>query len=111
MRKVLEYEAEDGSSPYADWFNALPAAAAAKITAHKLRLEKGNLSNCDPVSGVSEKKIDWGPGYRIYFGKDGDEVIILLGGGSKARQQADIAEAIACWKDYKARKRQRARKP
>ena len=71
-----------------------------------LRLEQGNMSNVDPVGeGVSEKKIDYGPGYRLYFGQDGRDLIVLLGGGSKKGQPADIAAAKELWKDYKARKR------
>jgi putative addiction module killer protein len=49
-------------------------------------------------------RIDWGPGYRIYFGKDGDDVVILLGGGTKSRQQADIERAKMLWAEYKTRK-------
>ena len=55
--------------------------------------------------GVSECKINFGPGYRVYFGKDGEALIILLGGGSKKRQQADIGAALSCWQEYKRRKR------
>jgi putative addiction module killer protein len=107
VHTILEYLNADGQSPYAKWFNSLPAAAAAKITKHKLRLQQGNMSNVDPVGkGVFEKKIDWGPGYRIYFGQDGKELIILLGGGSKKRQQDEIEAAQDCWQDYKKRKSQ-----
>jgi putative addiction module killer protein len=55
-------------------------------------------------AGVSESRIDFGPGYRIYFGKDGERIVILLGGGTKKRQQKDINDAIARWQDYKKRK-------
>jgi putative addiction module killer protein len=72
------------------------------------RIRLGNLSNVEPVGeGVLEFKIDFGPGYRIYFGRDGDDLIILLGGGLKKRQQTDIAKAKACWADYKLRRRPR----
>ena len=57
-------------------------------------------------SGVFEYKIDFGPGYRIYFGKDGESVVILIGGGTKKRQQQDIAAAQECWSAYKQRKKQ-----
>ncbi len=107
MPRILEYLDADGKSPYAKWFDSLPAQAAAKITAHKLRLEQGNMSNVEPVgNGIFEKKIDWGPGYRIYFGEDGKELIILLGGGSKKRQQTEIHAAHERWQDYKKRKKQ-----
>ena len=67
----------------------------------------GNLSNAKGVGGgVLEYRIDFGPGYRIYFGRDGDALIILLGGGTKVRQQRDIETAVALWREYKRRKRQ-----
>jgi putative addiction module killer protein len=69
------------------------------------RLAGGNFSNVKGVgSGMFEYKIDFGPGYRIYFGKDGERLVILLGGGTKNRQQRDIAAALANWQDYKRRK-------
>ncbi|MGC1360113.1 MAG: type II toxin-antitoxin system RelE/ParE family toxin [Silvibacterium sp.] len=99
---VREYLDERGRSPFADWFNGLNAPAAARITTALLRVEMGNFSNAKGVgAGVYEYRIDFGPGYRIYFGKDGDRLVILLGGGSKKRQQRDIAEAIALWSEYK----------
>lgn len=69
------------------------------------RLELGNLSNVKGVgAGVFEYRIDFGPGYRVYFGKDGAAVVILLCGGTKKRQDRDIAMAHDCWIDYKKRK-------
>ena len=71
------------------------------------RLEMGNSSNVKGVgAGVFEYRIDFGPGYRVYFGKDGDAVVILLGGGTKKRQDDDIADAHERWADYKKRKAQ-----
>jgi len=103
---VREYIAADGHSPYAEWFDALSAAASAKVAAAVIRLAHGNFSNVKGVgSGVFEYKIDFGPGYRIYFGKDGDRLVILVGGGSKVRQRRDITDAILRWQDYKDRKR------
>ena len=68
-------------------------------------MKNGNFSNVESVgNGVSERRIDFGPGYRIYFAKDGDNLIILLGGGTKKRQQNDINEAKKYWRDYKDRK-------
>ncbi len=72
------------------------------------RLEQGNFSNVAGVGrGVFERKIGFGPGYRVYFGKDGERLIILLGGGTKKRQEQDIADAAAHWEDCKARKQKR----
>jgi putative addiction module killer protein len=71
------------------------------------RLGLGNVSKAKSVgAGVYEYKIDFGPGYRIYFGKDGDTLVILIGGGTKKRQQQDIAAPQECWADYKRRKKQ-----
>jgi len=83
-----QYEDANGKSPYAQWFDNLNAPAAAQVMRAVVRMEQGNFSNVWPVgSGVSEYTIDFGPGYRVYFGKDGDQMIILLGGGTKKRQQ------------------------
>ena len=105
MIDVREYNDRDGASPYADWFNRLNAQAAAKVTTALTRLGQGNFSNVKGVgSGVFESRIDFGPGYRVYFGKDGERLVILLGGGTKKRQQQDIETAIDRWQDYKRRK-------
>jgi putative addiction module killer protein len=102
---VLEYLDRTGTSPFAAWFQRLDAAAAAKVTTALRRLELGNLSNVKGVgAGVFEYRIDFGPGYRVYFGKDGDAVVILLCGGTKKRQDRDIEMARERWVDYKKRK-------
>lgn len=98
----------DGKSPFDDWFARLDAAAAAKIAVALARIEQGNLSNVKGVGeGVLEYRIDWGPGYRVYFARDGDTLVILLTGGAKKRQQKDIEAAKANWIEYKQRKRPR----
>ena len=103
---VREYLAVDGSSPYRKWFDSLNAQAAAKVAIALTRIEQGNLSNAKSVgAGLHEYCIDFGPGYRIYFGRDGDRLVILLGGGTKKRQQGDIRRAQALWADYKRRKK------
>ena len=102
---VREYIDAQGRSPYARWFDRLPARAAAKVSVAVTRMSHGNFANVKGVgAGVLERVIDWGPGYRIYFGRDGDELIVLLGGGSKKGQQSDIERAKECWKDYQGRK-------
>jgi putative addiction module killer protein len=102
--RVEEYICPDGSSPYADWFNSLDARAAAKVVTAKLRMELGNTSNVKWFAGIGEYVIDWGPGYRIYLAKDGEALIVLFGGGTKRRQQADIERAKVFHAEYKARK-------
>jgi len=84
----------------ADW---IPAAS--KVVTALTRLEKGNTSNVKSVGeGVSELKIDFGPGYRVYFGWHGPQLVILLGGGTKKRQNQDIGRAREYWRDYRMRK-------
>jgi putative addiction module killer protein len=103
--RVLEYLDSQGRSPYARWFNGLNGAAAAKVASAIYRLADGNFSNVKGVgAGVFERKLDFGPGYRIYFGKDGDTVVILLGGSSKQRQQDAIEAAKERWVDYRRRR-------
>lgn len=105
MMEILEYIDAEGRSPYARWFNRLDARAAAKVATALVRIEQGNLSKAKSVgAGVLECRIDFGPGYRVYFGRDGDTVIILLGGGTKKRQQKDIKSARDLWQEYRHRK-------
>ena len=104
--EVKEYLATDGKSPYRKWFDGLNAEAAAKVTVAVTRMAQGNLSNVHSVGhGVHEYVIDFGPGYRIYLGRDGSELIILIGGGTKKKQSEDIADAQKLWTDYKQRKK------
>lgn len=103
--RIEEYLTEEGKSPFESWFLKLNARAAAKVTTALARLENGNTSNVKALgSGINEYKIDFGPGYRIYFGYDGTTLVILLAGGTKKRQQANIDTAKDRWKDYKKRK-------
>jgi putative addiction module killer protein len=105
--QIVEYLDADGRSPFANWFDDLNAQAAAKVTIALARIEQGNLSNAKSVgAGVLEFRIDFGPGYRLYFGREGDTFIILLAGGTKSRQQKDIAVAQARWADYKRRRKE-----
>jgi len=105
MVEVREYLDRGGHSPFASWSDRLNREAAAKVAAALARVQQGNFSNARGVgAGVHEYRIDFGPGYRIYFGKDGDRLVILVGGGTKKRQQEDIATALVRWQDYKQRK-------
>ena len=106
MIRVLEYLDRRGHSVYAKWFTSLNHVAAAKVATALYQLSAGNFSNVKGVgSGIFERKVDFGPGYRIYFGKDGDSVVILLGGSTKQRQQAAIAAAAERWSDYRLRRK------
>lgn len=105
-RTLLEYLYEDGRSPFGRWLDGLAAPAAARVTAALYRLEAGPFGNTKSVGGgVCEYRVNFGPGYRIYFGQDGDSLVILLAGGTKKRQQQDIELARSRWQDYKRRKR------
>jgi putative addiction module killer protein len=109
MINVREYLDAQGRSPYAKWFGRLSAETAAKVAITVTRMSQGNLSSIKSVGeGVMERKVDWGPGYRVYFAWDGPTLIILLGGGSKKSQDADIKAAKACWQDYRGRKKTRS---
>jgi len=102
---VREYVDAAGKSPFTKWLRALNVQAATRVATALERIAAGNFSNVQSVGeGVSEYKINFGPGYRIYFGKDGQRLVILLAGGAKKRQGADIAKAKENWKDYKRRK-------
>jgi putative addiction module killer protein len=110
MPQTRDYEDRDGQSPFASWFDALDAFAAAKVRLSVAKLEAGLKPNVRSVGkGVHEARIDFGPGYRAYFAFDGTKLILLLGGGEKHGQDDDIAAAQERWADYKQRKRAAAR--
>ncbi len=103
--EIREFLDDQGRSPFGHWFEGLDPMAAVKITTAITRMSLGNFSNAKGLGeGVLEYRIDYGPGYRIYFGKDGDRLVILVAGGTKKRQQADIKTAQARWAEYKKRK-------
>ena len=106
MIRVREYLDARGRNVYRRWFDGIDVAAGTKVTVALERIAAGNTSSIKPVGeGVLEYKIDFGPGYRIYFGKDGDQLVILLGGGTKKRQNQDIEDAKAAWREYKELKK------
>ena len=107
MVEVREYLDRSGRSPFAAWSDRLNREAAAKVAAAVARIQQGNFSNAKGVgAGTYECRIDFGPGYRIYFGKDGDRLVILVAGGAKNRQQEDIRTALAGGKTANNEKRQ-----
>ena len=94
MLELRYYLAGDGKSPFEEWFSGLRCGGGGQGGGCLARLEQGNVSNVKTVGeGVLEYRIDWGPGYRVYFGRDGDVLVILLTGGTKQRQQNDIEAA------------------
>jgi putative addiction module killer protein len=100
-KSVHEYLREDGSSPYRDWLSTLDIAVKARIQARVLRFESGNLGDHKSVGeGVLEARLDFGPGYRVYFGLDGEDIVLLLIGGHKKSQRGDIRQAREYWKEY-----------
>jgi putative addiction module killer protein len=102
--EIREYT-ESGRSPFAEWFNELDAVTAARVDRYVRRLEAGNFGAAKSLrDGVFELRLDFGPGYRVYYGREGKTIIILLGGGSKRRQGADIADAVERWKRYRQAK-------
>jgi putative addiction module killer protein len=111
MIEFTEYIDANGKSPFAQWFDALDAVAATKIRVYTTRVELGNYSNVEPIGeGLSEIKIDFGPGYRVYFRKEKEKLLLLLGGSSKKGQQKAIDAAKLAWKKYDSDRKQSARK-
>jgi putative addiction module killer protein len=103
--EIRQFVDAAGRSPFGQWFGRLDDVAAARVTTSLARLGTGHWSNVKGVgAGVFEIKIDFGPGYRVYFGKDGHTIVILLGGGTKKRQSREIEAARDRWKQYKKRK-------
>ena len=97
-RTLQNYRTADGKDPFHSWIKGLRDGKTRGIIRVRLnRVEQGNFGDCNPVGeGVCELVIDFGPGYRVYFGEDGDEVI-LLGGGDKSSQTTDIKKAKEQW--------------
>jgi putative addiction module killer protein len=102
---VVEYIDSRGRSPFGAWFRRLDPTAAARVALVLVRIEQGALSSVHSAGdGIFEFRLDSGPGYRIYFAKDGGQLVVLLGGGTKRRQQVAIDAAKTAWRDYQARK-------
>ena len=103
--ELRQYQSKDGKTPFSLWLDGLrDGTARARIVSRLDRLSAGLRGDWKAVGGgVSELRIDYGPGYRVYFGEHGDVIVILLCGGDKRTQARDIERAHAFWKDYKAR--------
>lgn len=104
-RRLFEYQARDGRIPFREWLDGLrDFDARVSIDARLARVRAGNLGHAREVGeGVVELKIDIGPGYRVYVGQHGRELVIVLAGGDKSSQQEDIENAKSNWRDFKAR--------
>jgi putative addiction module killer protein len=106
QRRSKEYVDAHGFSPFRRWFERQDFRVRAKVSITISRVERGNDGSIKSAGdGLCEMRIDWGPGYRVYFGFDGPTLVILLGGGTKQRQDSDVAAAKVMWADYKRRKK------
>lgn len=103
-REIFYYESADGKVPCRTWLDLVEGQPIYDIVMVRLdRVEHGNLGEHRPVGeGVFELIFDFGPGYRVYFGQDGKDLVILLAGGDKSSQSADIKKAKEYWRDYNA---------
>jgi putative addiction module killer protein len=99
---ILYYKTDSGESPFINWLESLDNVTQARIEVRLDRVRLGNLGDWKPISdGICELRLSFGAGYRIYFGKIGAQVILLLVGGDKKTQKKDIQKAIAYWKTFK----------
>lgn len=104
-RELREYLTETGRNPFREWLQSLrDQQARARIRVRLNRVRLGNLGDCKPVGeGVMELRLDFGPGYRVYFAQDGEILLILLCGGDKRTQPRDIVTAKQHWQSYRRR--------
>ena len=104
-RTLKIYTEESGKQPFADWMRSLrDRRTRARIRARLDRVEAGNLGDCRPVGeGVRELRLFFGAGYRVYFGEDDVDIVLLLCGGEKDTQRRDVEAAKRHWEDYKRR--------
>ena len=107
MFEVQDYLTAEGQDHYAEWLTGLAdRQARARVLVRDNRMAAGNFGDCKPVAdGVWELRIDWGPGYRVYYAQAGKRLILLLVGGDKRKQQADISDALAYWNDWQQRRK------
>lgn len=102
--EILVYEDENGNEPFVQWLDSCDKTIRARIFSRLDRVEQGNFGDCKPVGDkISELRIHFGPGYRIYFGKVRNTVVLLLTGGEKSSQKQDIKKAKKYWMDFQRR--------
>lgn len=105
MFHIQIYNEASGKKPFVEWFDNLPSKTQQRIDARLVRVEAGNLGDYKSVGkGVSELRFHFESGYRVYFARDGQEVILLLSSGNKSSQKRDIKKAQGFWEDYLDRK-------
>lgn len=104
-KQIKNYQTADGRSSFEEWLGSLrDLKATVKIEKRLQRVKLGNLGDYRSVGeGVGELKIDYGPGYRVYFGQIGSTIVLLLCGGDKSTQEQDILKAKEYWRDYERR--------
>jgi putative addiction module killer protein len=101
-KRVIVYTTPSAKEPFTEWLNGLRDVMGRKhILARVSRMQQGNYGDCKSVGdGVSELRLFFGSGYRVYFGEHGNNLVILLCGGDKDSQDADIQQAKAYWQEY-----------
>jgi len=105
--EIRRYVSLEGKDVFGEWLVSLEKKAAARVAVRLDRLALGNFGDCKSVrNGVFELRIDWGPGYRVYFARIGSSCVLLLGGGDKRKQSRDIQRAFANFEDYQERSRE-----
>lgn len=110
-QRIVIFKREDGQQPFRTWLNGIrDQRTVRKIEARVARIRLGNFGDSKPVGeGVIEYRIDYGPGYRAYFGRDGETIVVLLCGGDKSTQNKDIALAKQYWNEYKEKKDEKSK--
>lgn len=105
MYQITDYLTESGRDPLKDWLASLAdRQARARVLVRVQRMAAGNFGDCKPIAdGVWELRIDYGPGYRVYYARAGEKLLLLLIGGDKRKQQADIDTALTYWNDWNRR--------
>ena len=104
MIEIRRYVTKEGKDYVGEWIDGLNSPAQARVAARIDRLALGNFGDCKPLrEGISELRIDYGPGYRLYYAMIGRTCVLLLRAGDKRKQSSDINRAIECLKDYKQR--------
>lgn len=102
--EIIPYTTSAGKQPFVDWHKKLTVATESIVLTRLTRVRSGNFGDCKQIKGgggVYELRIDYGAGYRIYFGKSGETVVVLLVGGDKGSQTRDIEKAKRYWLDFK----------